>query len=249
MGNATSSSFSSHPAVGSKALMGSTTAQNSGVGNVAIGQNALSANTSGAENNALGANALANNTSGSQNNAIGFDVLEFNTTGSFIAGFGERTLLNNTTGSLNFAFGGSTPGNSAMVHLSQTPPVPNNTAIGFGALQANTTGSNNMSIGFGAGYNISTGYSNIMLGDNTQTTGGITTGGGNIGIGPNVFFQSATANNQLNIGNILFGALPATTTDSNCRRAAELASAPRPRLVNSQSAPTRAAPTRATTCS
>jgi hypothetical protein len=187
MMNATNTSFLNNFAVGKFALMGSATAQNTGNSNVAIGNSALMVNTTGRDNNALGISTLLANTTGQSNNALGATALTANTTGSFNNAFGSGALNSNTTGR-------------------------NNVAIGTSALLGNTTGVSNIGIGINAGRNITSGYSNVMLGENTQTGGGITTGFGNIGLGPNVFFASTTANSQLNIGNILFGTLPATTT-------------------------------------
>src|SRR6185437_5118182 len=74
------------------------------------------------------------------------------------------------------------------------------------------TGTLNNGFGVLAGFSITTGYSNTLIGDNNLAATQITTGSGNIGLGTNVFFQDPTANRQLNIGNLLFGTLPATTT-------------------------------------
>src|SRR6185312_15134328 len=81
-------------------------------------------------------------------------------------------------------------------------------ALGFAALEL-TTGSSNTGIGFEAGQSISSGYSNLMLGD---SAGNITSGNANIGIGASTYFQSLTGSQQLNIGNLIFGNLPATTS-------------------------------------
>ncbi len=191
-----------------------------GADNFGVGLNALSSNTGGVGNNAIGLDALKLNTGGNINNAIGYLALTSNTTGSFNNALGYFALNANTEGSYNNAIG-----NTAL--QSNTVGTHNN-AIGTGALNANTSGIGNNAIGyrtlfnttgfynnafgFQAGYNVTTGYSNTLLGDNTQTTGGITTGGGNIGLGANVFFPSQTANRQLNIGNLIFGTLPATST-------------------------------------
>jgi hypothetical protein len=195
---------------------GATAFDNFGVGNLA-----LAANTTGDYNNALGYQALGTNASGSFNNALGYRALYANITGSNNNAFGNSALLANTTGWYNNAIGtqaltSNTTGsdNTAIGYqaLISNTTGSYNSAIGQGALASNTTGSNNNAIGYQAGYNISTGYSNTLIGDNTQTTGGITAGGGNIGLGSNVFFPSVTANRQLNIGNLLFGSLPATST-------------------------------------
>jgi hypothetical protein len=186
MGNATSSSFTNNFAVGVNALHGSSTVENTGGSNIAIGANSLTNNTSGASNIALGNGALINNSSGSNNAAFGASALQANFSGADNIAIGNGALFFNTAGSGNIAFGNAT--------------------------LRNNTGSNNFAFGKNAGRVITSGYSNIMIGDNTQATGGITTGFGNIGLGANTFFETQTGNSQLNIGNILFGTLPATST-------------------------------------
>jgi hypothetical protein len=76
----------------------------------------------------------------------------------------------------------------------------------------------NTLIGYQTGINLDSGYGNILIGadpDNCDQCGfgsDITSGRNNIGIGYNLRFGSGTANNQLNIGNFLFGTLPATSS-------------------------------------
>ena len=203
--------------VGRNALAANTTGDN----NNALGDNALYLNTTGSNNNAFGQNALYLNTTGTSNNALGQNALYSNTTGNYNTAIGHQALLSNTTGSNNNAFGQSalylnTTG-SYNTALGQNALFSNTTgtgnmALGYQTLALNTTGSNNNVFGYQAGYNVTTGYSNTLIGDNTQISGGITTGGGNIGLGSNVFFPSQTSSLQLNIGNLIFGTVPATST-------------------------------------
>ncbi len=85
-------------------------------------------------------------------------------------------------------------------------------AIGSQALQGNGTlgitpnflAVNNTAIGYRAGYNADTGAdNNILLG--YQAADSLTTGAINIIIGYDVEAPSNTADNQLNIGNLIFG--------------------------------------------
>jgi hypothetical protein len=80
----------------------------------------------------------------------------------------------------------------------------NNTALGYGTLRSQSGGGSNTAIGSRAGYNISTGSGNTILGA-FQGSGGITTGQNNILIGQDVRPQSVTGNDQLNIGNLIYG--------------------------------------------
>jgi hypothetical protein len=171
-------------ALGFQALQGDATTF-SGTLNTAVGYKALRTNSTGGNNSSFGALALGVNTTGGNNSAFGHGALTLNSTGSNNTAIGQNAMVLNTAGS-------------------------NNTAIGQLALQQ-TTGSNNTALGYRAGVSISTGYSNILIGDAVDLNN-LTKGGGNIGIGSNTFFASSTANNQLNIGGILFGTLPATST-------------------------------------
>ncbi len=195
--------------------------------NTAIGYNALNANTTGSYNFALGSWALLNNTSGVRNTALGTSALYTNN-GSYNSAFGMNALYSNTTGSNNTVFGYSA--------IRYASAVNNVTAIGYQAVSGGTTFSNqggtyvgygsgysagtnsdyNTFLGYQAGYPNTTGFDNILIGaqKNTIGAGYLSTGGDNIGIGFNTLFPSATANNQLNIGNFLYGTLPATTTAS-----------------------------------
>src|SRR5262249_236846 len=77
----------------------------------------------------------------------------------------------------------------------------------------NTSGASyNLALGYQAGKSVTSGFGNIILGANPDTVTGITTGGNNIGLGYDIRFPSVTGNNQFNLGNILFGTLPATSS-------------------------------------
>ncbi len=227
-GGATSSSVSlggGNYAIGYGALGNSTTTVGSNADNFAAGRFALQGSTTagyrGSYNIAIGPSALRNNSGGSNNVAFGFSALQNNMTGHSNFAVGDFSLFNNVTGGENIALGSSAlisnSSGSFNVALNSSALLSNttgryNNAVGYFALSSNTSGTNNTGIGLNAGRNITTGYSNLMLGDNTQTSGGITTGSGNIGIGANTFFASQAADRQLNIGNLIFGSLPATTT-------------------------------------
>lgn len=115
-----------------------------GVGNTALGIDALKAATTGGENVAVGAYALDANTTGNQNTAVGLGAMGNNTTGKFNTALGFQSLYANTDGA-------------------------DNTAIGQGALQNVTTGDYNTAIGRDAGKGITTGNNNTIIG--AQVTG------------------------------------------------------------------------------
>ena len=84
--------------------------------NTTVGNNSLTANTSGVYNSAFGLGSISSNQGGSRNAAFGADSLFYNISGSFNTAIGAAALIN-TTGS-------------------------DNTGVGYGAGQANTSFSN-----------------------------------------------------------------------------------------------------------
>jgi hypothetical protein len=189
-------------ALGQSALVGTTTGSVSGSDNNAFGSSALSYNASGSHNNALGYQALLRNESGSSNNALGYFSNYSNTTGSNNNAIGNSALFNNTTGQSNNALGYQT------LFLNTTGSF--NNAFGQEALTGNTEGFSNNAIGNSALYSNTTGSFNNALGESAGVNN--TTGWGNIALGTRTYFPTAAGNQQLNIGNILYGSLPATST-------------------------------------
>ncbi|MFT5831954.1 MAG: hypothetical protein ACI9SY_000332, partial [Candidatus Paceibacteria bacterium] len=86
--------------------------------------------------------------------------------------------------------------------------APNSTIMGYragyGQPSTRATTSNNLILGYQSGFSIDTGAdNNILLG--YQAADSLTTGANNIIIGYDVEAPSNTADNQLNIGNLIFG--------------------------------------------
>ena len=133
---------------------------------------------SGKLNTFIGVGVGATNTTGTNNTAVGRDALGANTTASGNSAFGSAALGANTTGADNSAFG-------------------------MAALLNNTTGTFNTAMGRRAGSLITSGGGNVLLG--YQAGDNLTTGSSSIIIGFDIDAPSATANNQLNIGNLIFG--------------------------------------------
>jgi hypothetical protein len=203
-------------AVGAFALQSNTTGNN----NTAFGYTALNTNGNGSNNTGIGNFALASNTSGSQNNALGTSALYKNTNGSNNTANGYQSLFSNITGSNNSAFGYQSLLNNTLA--SSSVSIGYNAALGIGGNYTNqggtylgfqsgysaaTSSDFNTFLGYQSGYDVTTGNDNILIGANVNTGGShLTTGANNIGLGYNTIFPGgATANNQLNIGNFIFG--------------------------------------------
>jgi len=129
----------------------------------------------GMNSTALGVGSLSNNT-GIANTAFGTVALNLNISGGSNVGIGYFALSDNQIGSDNTAVGTNALRLSTGFY---------NTAVGSTSLE-NATGDQNTAIGWSA-------------------LGNITTGGGNIGIGKLVSVPSPTTNNQLSIGNVIYG--------------------------------------------
>ena len=169
----------SNTAVGRAALTANTTASN----NTAMGYNALTANTTGAGNTAIGRTALENNTTAADNVAVGKACLAQNTTGANNTALGSLALNLNTTGEKNVALGyqaltTNVAGDQAVAIGHEALKVANpsgnanlnDTAVGFQAGLACTTGSKNVFIGSSTGYNLTTGSTSIYVGYNSTAS-------------------------------------------------------------------------------
>ncbi len=172
--------------------------------NTSFGVGSLSPTTTAILSTAYGVSSLSAATAGSvANAAFGNQALTANTTGGQNAAFGYQSLLANTTGARMTAIG------SGALKASNGG---DNVAVGYNALDvlAGTTGFN-VAVGADALGSLTTGSGNTAIGDNTglpaSGAGGnaLTSGSGNILIGSQATFLNATTNNQMNIGNAIFG--------------------------------------------
>jgi hypothetical protein len=224
-----SSTTNSSVAVGAASAASWLSASSSGWWSIAIGEGALgSTPTSGAaiDNIAIGQYSLFDNQTGSENIGLGVSALRLNTGGFFNTAIGNNALFSNLTGTRNTAVGRF----SAYYNRSAT----NTTAIGTNAAYGN--GSNyynqggtylgayagysagnssdyNTFLGFQAGYDMTTGTQNIVVGPQAAAGTGLTTGWNNILLGYDVRAGLTRAgNNQLNIGNLIFGTGLATSS-------------------------------------
>ncbi len=142
----------SNVAIGNNALFSAT---NAAINNIGIGYSALYTNNTGGYNIGLGSSALYSNTSGFGNVAIGNSAMQQNTTGQRNVAIGFESMRNNTTASFNTALG--------YIALRDNTTGRGNTAIGYAALLLNTTGRHNSAIGDSALYN-NNGFRNTAAG-------------------------------------------------------------------------------------
>jgi hypothetical protein len=171
--------------------------ENTGSFNSAFGSNALLNNIGGGLNTAFGVNTLSSVTNQGANTSFGSFSLELNTAGNNSA-FGALALQINTSGTRNNGFG--------LRALVANTTGNDNSAFGTNALRDNTTSSGNVAFGNNAGRFV-TGGNNTLLGFSAGSgaTNGLTVGSNNIAIGANTLFADFFGDNQLNIGNAIFG--------------------------------------------
>ena len=141
---------------------------------IGIGSDAL-ANDDGTNNinTAVGGFALNANTSGIRNAALGYQALLNNTTGANNVAVGQGAALLNTTGQDNVAIG--------RIAMSSNVSGGENVAVGYQALFNSTVGQN-VAVGYDAGSTITTGTNLTVLGHNAEPS-------------------SATATNEVTLGN------------------------------------------------
>ncbi len=125
---------------------------------------------------AFGTLALGTFVGNNTNSAFGASALQSLSSGFGNVAVGYEALRNNISGTIN-------------------------TAVGSGSLRMNT-GNNNTAVGNDA-LAATTGDQNTALG--WRALDNLTTGGGNIAIGKISNVPSPTANNQLSIGNVIYG--------------------------------------------
>ena len=222
-------------AVGDDALFANTT----GNYNHAFGQGVLDANTTGSNNTGVGAYALSANTTADNNTGIGYHVLIANTTGAENTSVGSLSSDALTTGNGVVAVGykalsSDTKGNRAVALGHETLANQNfttstnnyNVAVGFQAMNVNTTGLYNVAVGGLALDANTTGQNNVAigtdaLGANTTASSNVavgsfsldanTTGADNVAIGTNAATNQTTASHNTIVG----ASAGATVTDAS----------------------------------
>ncbi|PKM98268.1 MAG: hypothetical protein CVU79_03950 [Elusimicrobia bacterium HGW-Elusimicrobia-3] len=174
-------------------------AKNAGAYNTFLGINSGSNNTTGGNNTFLGSYSGLNNAGGLDNTFVGSQAGQFNTSGRENSFLGVNAGDRNTTGKSNSYFGYKAGDYNAV--------GAGNTVMGSEAAYGvfNNSFSSSTIIGYRAGYGITTGSDNIFFG--WQAGYDVTTGTGNIVIGYDEDTSAPGANNELNIGGLLYGDL------------------------------------------
>lgn len=184
-------------AIGQNALFNITTGyNNTAIGGGAVGVAALSNTTTGHSNIAIGAGALATNTTGSENVVVG-SSLEFCSVCTSDVIVGNDDMIDSGSTSGNFVTG---VGEGALFHNNANF----NTAVGYNALEANTTGSPNEAFGYFSLEDNTTGVNNVAVGEATLQLN--TSGTNNTAIG----HDSLNAN-LIGVGNTALGSFSLST--------------------------------------
>lgn len=191
----------------------SLTSLNTGDSNVAIGDKSLYTTQGGTENVGLGERSLYSNVAGQGNMAIGYRSL-YNSTANYNVGIGRQAFFT-LTGASNVGIGtnvgyyangtGNTNlGYQAGYGYSGQAIANYNVIVGMSAGYYGSDGDENTMVGYRAGFGTSgqVADKNIFVG--SKAGEGISSGDNNIAIGYDVDPQSATASNQMTIGNLLF---------------------------------------------
>jgi hypothetical protein len=114
---------------------------------------------------------------------------------STIATLAAQTFAGTQTFTVDAVVNGLTVGRGAGA-------IATNTAVGSGALQANTTGTISVALGYQAGYAKTTAGANVAIGYQSQYAG--TTGDDNVSVGTYALYNNTGANNVA-IGSVALG--------------------------------------------
>jgi hypothetical protein len=175
----------------------------SGIYNTATGANALQVDEGGSYNTANGDGSLTRNTSGNANTAMGLFTLYDNTSGSDNVAIGGAALQNSKTDNNLVAVGYQALENDAAFNNGKTSDGNgHNTAIGFQALQADTTGAGNTATGYETLSQNTTGLFNTAEGDNALHSNIF--GAYNVALGTSALQNCQGDSNEVAVG---YGAL------------------------------------------
>jgi ABC-type transporter Mla MlaB component len=188
-------------AIGYGALMGSTTTINNyGRNNTAVGDYSLKLNSSGDYNIALGGSSLENNTTGDYNTAFGFESLFSNAANNRSTAVGYHAMYYSDSRTSS----GRSTYNTALGYdalKGSTTAASNtgryNTSIGDASMKNNANGSDNVAVGASTLYNNISGIHNVGIGHNTLYTN--SGGDYNTAIGSNSMYYN-TGNNNTSLG-------------------------------------------------
>ncbi|MDA1182434.1 MAG: tail fiber domain-containing protein, partial [Bacteroidetes bacterium] len=134
------------------------------------------------------------NTSGNQNVAIGNNALNANSSGSNNIAIGYESMLNATASELNVAIGN----NTLRAFNNTNASTGRNTAVGYNAMRATTSGSYNTAMGYNALDANTTGQLNVSIGYNSMPSS--TSASNNIGIGYNSLQSLSSGSENTAVG-------------------------------------------------
>ena len=177
-GNSIASGGNYNVCVGDEAGTGLTTADY----NTIVGYQAGTGVMVAGANTFVGSQAGKASTDGYDNTAIGYGALTANTKGGRCTAVGRNALITQ-----NVTSAGNT----------------NNTAVGYNAGQAVSTGTNNVMVGAAAGVAVNTGNNNVLIG--FEAGDAMTTGHENICIGFGPRISAVGGNNQIVMGEAVVG--------------------------------------------
>lgn len=205
---------------------------NTGTGNSALGYLALWVNTTGSGNTACGRRALGNNTTGNNNTAVGYQALTGTSTSNGNTAVGYNALAQVTSATACTAIGhqtlmnfsGSVTNGTAMGKGAMVMTIgADNTACGYLALDANTTGTENTAVGENALGQNNGDRNTVLYGAPYQTTAdritiygmNLWTGGADGTVGLSWNGLNSLTNGEYNIALGSFTAQQVTTGDYN----------------------------------
>ena len=175
--------------------------------NTAIGVQTMNKNETGSSNTGLGSGALHSNTTAHWNTAVGTSALWHNETGEQNTAVGGEALAGNFHGSYNTAVGTralwstiNVPDGNGGANANPFGHASNNTAVGYEALVAVTTGGSNTAMGLKVMSKNTEGHSNTAVGFDAM--GSNITGNYNTAIGfqANIGGESLTNSTAIGAG-------------------------------------------------
>jgi len=195
IGKAGGSTTATNLAIGAPSGVGRPLEQFTSANNIAIGYEASENNVDGYECIAIGRGALQDNVNGQRHTAIGHQALRDSGTGGGATAFGNvavgwQASVANTTGANNVALG--------YAALTGNTTSSNNTAVGYRVLDTAGIGNDNTGVGHNVLTTLASGAGNTVVGSGAATT--LTGGTNNTLVGYNAEPSSATASNEITLG-------------------------------------------------
>jgi len=201
--------------------MSTTSITSSATNDIAVGNNALDNGISAFQDVVVGPEAAQNAEDSSNNVILGYnafnkayhgsgyvviganalDNLNGSGAGQGIVAIGLGAMSNFNNGNAN-TYDDIAIGDSALSGGTSAGGLLRNIGIGADTGLTLTSGSDNIFIGENSGRSVTSGGTNIFIGSNAAST---TSGSSNIALGYDISLPSASASNQLDFGNMIFG--------------------------------------------